>query len=75
MVGRLDPAEAERPEYRHLPPSFRQRAVLLTQGSVILSQPEIPIPLTIRFPYPAWATKRSEVLEDNSAEALRREFF
>lgn len=75
VVGRLDPAEAERPEYRHLPPSFRQRAVLLTQGSAILSQPEIPIPLAIRFPYPAWATKRSEVLEDNSAEALRREFF
>ncbi|AEV15828.1 MAG: ATP-binding protein [Thermus sp.] len=73
VVGRLDAAEAERPEYRHLLPSFRQRALILPQGSVILSQPEIPVPLLVRFPFPAWATKREEVLEDNSAETLRRE--
>ncbi|TBH21413.1 ATP-binding protein [Thermus thermamylovorans] len=75
VVGRLDAAEAERPEYRHLPASFRQRALILPQGAVILSQPEIPVPLLVRFPFPAWATKREEVLEDNSAEALRRELF
>lgn len=75
VVGRLDAAEAERPEYRYLPTSFRQRALILPQGMVILHQPEIPVPLLVRFPFPAWATKREEVLEDNSAEALRREFF
>jgi len=75
VVGRLDAAEAERPEYRYLPASFRQRALILPQGMVILSQPEIPVPLLVRFPFPAWATKREEVLEDNSAEALRRELF
>ena len=75
VVGRLDAAEAERPEYRYLPTSFRQRALILPQGAVILHQPEIPVPLLLRFPFPAWATKREEVLEDNSAEALRREFF
>ncbi|GAB5601983.1 ATP-binding protein [Thermus sp. FJN-A] len=75
VVGRLDAAEAERPEYRYLPTSFRQRALILPQGAVILSQPEIPVPLLVRFPFPAWATKREEVLEDNSAETLRREFF
>jgi len=73
VVGRLDAAEAERPEYRYLPASFRQRALILPQGAVILHQPEIPVPLLVRFPFPAWATKREEVLEDNSAEALRRE--
>ncbi|WP_018111739.1 ATP-binding protein [Thermus igniterrae] len=75
VVGRLDAAEAERPEYRYLPASFRQRALILPQGWVILHQPEIPVPLLVRFPFPAWATKREEVLEDNSAEALRRELF
>ncbi|WP_117238276.1 ATP-binding protein [Thermus sediminis] len=75
VVGRLDAAEAERPEYRYLPASFRQRALILPQGAVILHQPEIPVPLLLRFPFPAWATKREEVLEDNSAEALRRELF
>lgn len=75
VVGRLDPAEAERPEYRHLPASFRERAVMLPPGSLILFQPDIPTPLLVRFPMPAWATKREEVLEDNSAEALRREYF
>jgi DNA helicase HerA-like ATPase len=75
VVGRLDAAEAERPEYRYLPTSFRQRALILPQGAVILHQPELPVPLFLRFPFPAWATKREEVLEDNSAEALRRELF
>jgi DNA helicase HerA-like ATPase len=75
VVGRLDAAEAERPEYRYLPASFRQRALILPQGAVILHQPEIPVPLLVHFPFPAWATKREEVLEDNSAEALRRELF
>ncbi len=75
VVGRLDAAEAERPEYRYLPASFRQRALILPQGAVILHQPEIPVPLLVHFPFPAWATKKEEVLEDNSAEALRRELF
>ncbi len=74
VVGRLDAAEAERPEYRYLPGAFRDRAVLLPQGAMVLYQPEVPVPLLIRFPYPAWATKASEVEEDVSAERLRDEF-
>ncbi|MCX7601653.1 MAG: ATP-binding protein, partial [Meiothermus sp.] len=42
VVGRLDAAEAERPEYRYLPASFRQRAVILPQGTMIVHQPEVP---------------------------------
>ncbi|MDW8217551.1 MAG: ATP-binding protein [Acidobacteriota bacterium] len=72
VVGRLDAAEAERPEYRYLPPSFRQRAVILPQGTMILHQPEVPVPLALTFPLPAWAMKREEVQEDLSAEALSR---
>lgn len=52
VVGRLDAAEAERPEYRYLPTSFRQRALILPQGAVILHQPEIPVPLLVHFPFP-----------------------
>ncbi|MDX2006639.1 MAG: ATP-binding protein [Meiothermus sp.] len=65
VVGRLDAAEAERPEYRYLPASFRQRAMILPQGTMILQQPELPVPLPLTFPMPAWAMKRDEV--DDSA--------
>ncbi len=71
VVGRLDAAEAERPEYRYLPASFRQRAVILPQGTMILHQPEVPVPLALTFPLPAWAMKREEVGEDVSAKTLR----
>lgn len=60
VVGRLDPAEANRPEYGFLPPSHRQRAVLAKPGAMFVSQPEIPVPLAIEFPFPAWATRLSE---------------
>lgn len=73
VVGRLDAAEAERPEYRYLPASFRQRAMILPQGTMILHQPELPVPLPLTFPIPAWAMKKDEVSEDNSAEALTKE--
>jgi len=72
VVGRLDAAEAERPEYRYLPASFRERSVILPQGTMIVQQPELPVPLPLTFPFPAWATKKEEVAEDNSAEALSK---
>ena len=61
IVGRLDPAEAGRPEYGFLPPSQRQRATLAKPGTMFVSQPEIPVPLAIEFPFPAWATRLSRV--------------
>ena len=61
VAGRLDAAEAQRGEYGFLTPSARARASLLKPGSMILSQPEIPVPLLLRFPHPAWATRPSEV--------------
>lgn len=60
VVGRLDPAEASRPEYGFLPPAQRQRALLAKPGTMFVAQPEIPVPLAIEFPFPAWATRPGE---------------
>jgi DNA helicase HerA-like ATPase len=60
IVGRLDPAESGRPEYGFLPASHRQRATLAKPGTMFVSQPEIPVPLVVEFPFPAWATRLSE---------------
>jgi len=60
VVGRLDPAEAGRPEYGFLPASQRTRATLAKPGAMFVSQPEIPVPLAVEFPFPAWATRQSE---------------
>jgi len=60
VAGRLDTAEAERAEYGFLPAAARQRAAILKPGSMLLSQPQIPLPLQIRFPFPAWATRPAE---------------
>jgi DNA helicase HerA-like ATPase len=60
VVGRLDAAEAGRDEYGFLPSVQRQRSTILKPGSMIVSQPELPIPLVTQFPFPAWATRSSE---------------
>ena len=57
VVGRLDPAEAGRPEYGFLPATQRARATLAKPGTMFVSQPEIPVPLAVEFPFPAWATR------------------
>lgn len=63
IVGRLDSAEAARAEYGFLPPGQRQRATIAKPGTMFVSQPSIPVPLAIEFPFPAWATRASEVDE------------
>ena len=60
VVGRLDSAEAGRPEYGFLPASQRVRATIAKPGAMFVSQPQIPVPLAIEFPFPAWATRLSE---------------
>jgi len=62
VVGRLDSAEAAREEYGFLPGPHRQRATIVKPGTMILSQPELPIPLVLEFPFPAWATRASEAV-------------
>jgi len=29
-------------------------------GTMIVAQPELPIPVVVEFPFPAWATRASE---------------
>jgi DNA helicase HerA-like ATPase len=63
VVGRLDAAEASRDEYGFLqPPSLRQRATVLRPGTMVVSQPAVPVPLVVEFPFPAWATRPSEAV-------------
>ena len=57
VAGRLDAAEAERPEYGFLPPAQRARAMIAKPGTMFIAQPDIPVPLAVDFPFPAWATR------------------
>jgi DNA helicase HerA-like ATPase len=61
IVGRLDPAEAARPEYGFLPASQRDRAILAKPGTMFVAQPQLPVPLVAEFPFPAWATRPAEI--------------
>jgi hypothetical protein len=61
VVGRLDSAEASREEYGFLPAVHRARATIIKPGTMLVAQPELPVPLMVEFPFPAWATRPSEV--------------
>ena len=72
--GRLDFAESQSAEYDYLPGSFRLRSCIIKPGTMILHQPDIPAPVLVRFPMPAWATRSEEVeeVEAASREEARR---
>jgi hypothetical protein len=38
----------------------RQRATIIKPGTMVVSQPEVPVPIVVQFPFPAWATRASE---------------
>lgn len=69
ISGRLDPAEAERPEYGWLTPAARARARLLMQGRMLVSQPSVPTSLAVELPFPPWATREGEASHAIRAEA------
>ncbi len=60
VAGRLDAAEATRPEYGFLPKVHQERAIIAKPGTMFVHQPEIPVPLVVEFPFPSWATRPSE---------------
>jgi hypothetical protein len=60
VAGRLDAAEASRAEYGFLPAAHRQRSTIAKPGTMFVMQPEIPVPLVVEFPFPAWATRPDE---------------
>ena len=70
VTGRLDASEVAAREYDFLPQIYKQRALLLKKGQVIVHQPDIPVPLVLSFPFPAWATRAEEVLEEPGDEDL-----
>lgn len=67
VAGRLDPAEATRPEYGFLPAAHRERARIAKPGTMFVSQPQLPVPLVVEFPFPAWATRPEEAAPDAGA--------
>jgi len=69
VAGRLDAAEAERSEYGWMLPSTRARARLLKPGTMVVSQPALPVPLVLAFPFPPWATRKEEVGDEGDAFA------
>ncbi len=64
VTGRLDSSEVMSKEYEFLTGNFRQRAIMLKKGSMILYQPDVPNPVMISFPLAPWATKKEEVEEE-----------
>ena len=74
VVGRLDSAESERAEYGFLSKVARLRSQLLQPGSMIVSQPEIPTAVLLRFPFPSWATRQDEVCAVDPARCSARLF-
>jgi len=61
VVGRLEAAESLQEEYTWLTGGLRERACLIQPGTMVVAQPEVPRPLVVRFPFPAWATRSSQV--------------
>jgi DNA helicase HerA-like ATPase len=60
VVGRLHAAVSTRPEYGFLTTAQRQRVLMAKPGTMFVGQPELPVPLVVNFPFPAWATRPAE---------------
>ncbi|HSV32343.1 MAG TPA: ATP-binding protein [Atribacteraceae bacterium] len=56
VVGRQKHAELNRDEYAHLSGALREKASALLPGEVIIDQPFLRLPVTVRFPLTPWAT-------------------
>jgi DNA helicase HerA-like ATPase len=71
VVGQIKASESS--ELGFLPPAMRARAQIIAPGTMITSQPLLPAPVPIQFPYPPYATRVGEVLArpDDDAHAER----
>jgi DNA helicase HerA-like ATPase len=67
VVGQIRAQEAG--ELGFLGAEMRERAQLVAPGTMITSQPLIPAPIPIRFPFPPYATRVAEV---DDADAIQR---
>lgn len=72
VVGQIKSSEAS--DLGFLPSAMRARAQIIAPGTMITNQPLLPAPVPVRFPFPPFATRVSEVLgspEDaEEAEAM-----
>lgn len=66
IVGRLDAGEAG--SYKFLTPVLRERAIRFMPGTIVVSQPIVPEPIPLRFPFPPFATNPDEAAPDEAAE-------
>lgn len=64
VAGRLSSEEAEGEEYGFLTRELKMRLLVARPGRMVISQPTIYAPIMVRFPFPFWATREEEVLED-----------
>ena len=69
--GRLPTHQGD--ELGFLPPDMRARAQIIAPGTMITSQPLLPAPVPVRFPFPPYATRLDEVLGSADDEARANE--
>lgn len=65
VAGRLDASESE--AYRFLSAGLRDRATRFMPGTMVVSQPVVPEPIPIRFPWPPFATNPDDAAPDERA--------
>jgi DNA helicase HerA-like ATPase len=72
VCGQIKASESA--EMGYLPPDMRARAQIIAPGTMITSQPLLPAPVPVRFPFPPYATRLAEVLgsadDDDAATNL-----
>ena len=71
VCGQIKASEAT--ELGFLPPDMRARAQIIAPGTMITSQPLLPAPVPVRFPFPPYATRLDEVLGSADDEARANE--
>jgi uncharacterized protein len=65
VAGRLDASESE--AYRFLSAGLRDRATRFMPGTMVVSQPTVPEPIPVRFPWPPFATNPDDAAADEHA--------
>ena len=71
VAGRLDASEAD--AYRFLSRALRERATRFMPGTMVLSQPIVPEPIPVRFPFPPFATNPQEAMADQESSADKKQ--
>ncbi len=69
VAGRLDASESD--AYRFLTPALRERATRFMPGTMVVSQPIVPEPIPVRFPFPPFATNPDEAAADEESDKRR----